>query len=182
VEGRAHTVKVAIGSINPTKVEAARRAVSQVWPEAEVIPVAVASGVSEQPMSDEETIQGAINRARAARAAVDAEIGMGVEGGVEETAFGMFVGGWAAVVHRDGRTGIGAGGRLQLPDQVARQIRNGGELGPAMDRLSGLQNVKHHQGAIGIFTGGLVTRTEALERSLVYALARFIATDYYSEE
>jgi non-canonical (house-cleaning) NTP pyrophosphatase len=51
-----------------------------------------------------------------------------------------------------------------------------------MDQLSGLQNVKHHQGAIGIFTGGLVTRTEALERSLVYALARFIATDYYNKE
>jgi inosine/xanthosine triphosphatase len=93
----------------------------------------------------------------------------------------MFVGGWAAVVDRNGTIGIGSGGQLQLPEQVAQAIRSGSELGPAMDQLSGLQNVKHYQGVIGIFTGGLVTRTEALERSPVYALARFITPDYYGD-
>ena len=39
------------------------------------------SGVSPQPFSDEETIQGAINRARAAVKETGADIGIGLEGG-----------------------------------------------------------------------------------------------------
>jgi inosine/xanthosine triphosphatase len=145
-----------------------------------VTAVAVPSGVRNQPLSDEETVRGALNRAQAALAASGADVAVGVEGGVQDTPFGMFVGGWAAVVDRHGAIGIGAGGRVQLPEAIAEQIRDGAELGPAMDRFSGLQNVKHSQGAIGIFTAGLVSRTEALELAIVYALARFIAPENYT--
>jgi len=175
-------MKIAIGSTNPTKVEAARRATAKVWPEGEVVAVAVPSGVGEQPLSDDETIRGAVNRARNALAAVDgAQIGMGVEGGVHDTPHGMFVGGWAAVVDRDGCLGIGGGGRVLLPETIARRIRAGEELGPVMDDFSGRRNVKHSEGAIGIFTAGLVERTGALEIALTYALARFITPENYAE-
>ena len=173
-------MKIAIGSTNPTKVEAARRAAAKVWPEGEVVAVAIPSGVGEQPMSDDETIRGAVNRARAALAAVDdAQIGMGVEGGVQDTPHGLFVGGWAAVVDRNGCLGIGAGGRVLLPESIATRIRRGEELGPVMDDFSGRRNVKHEEGAIGIFTAGLIERTAALEIALTYALARFITPENY---
>ncbi|MCL4831942.1 MAG: inosine/xanthosine triphosphatase [Caldilineaceae bacterium] len=176
-------MKIAIGSTNPTKVEAACRAAAKVWPQGEVVAVAVPSGVAEQPMSDDETIRGAVNRARKALAAVDGvQIGMGVEGGVQDTPHGMFVGGWAAVVDRDGCLGIGAGGRVLLPESIARRIRAGEELGPVMDDFSGRRNVKHGEGAIGIFTNGLIERTAALEIALTYALARFITPENYREE
>ena len=175
-------MKIAVGSINPTKVEAARRAAAKVWPGCAVVPVAVPSGVGEQPLSDDETIRGAMNRARNALAAVDgASIGMGVEGGVQDTPYGMFVGGWAAVVDRDGGLGIGAGGRVLLPEAIARRIRAGEELGPVMDDFSGRRNVKHGEGAIGVFTNGLIERTEALEIALTYALARFITPENYAD-
>ncbi len=172
-------ITVAIGSTNPAKVAAAERAARRVWPGMDIIAVAVPSGVREQPLSDDETVRGAINRATAAQAITVADFGIGVEGGVQDTPFGMFVGGWAAVIDRHGTIGIGAGGRVQLPLHIAEQIRNGAELGPAMDRFSGRENVKHNLGAIGIFTGGLVHRTEALEMAIVYALARFIAPGNY---
>ena len=176
-------MKIAIGSTNPTKVEAACRAAAKVWPQGEVVAVAVPSGVAEQPMSDDETIRGAVNRARKALAAVDGvQIGMGVEGGVQDTPHGMFVGGWAAVVDREGCLGIGAGGRVLLPESIARRIRAGEELGPVMDDFSGRRNVKHGEGAIGIFTNGLIERTAALEIALTYALARFITPENYREE
>lgn len=174
---------VAIGSTNPTKVEAARRAAAKVWPDCRVIPAPVVSGVGEQPMSDDETIRGAVNRARAALAAVDgASIGMGVEGGVQDTPHGLFVGGWAAVVDRDGCLGIGAGGRVLLPVAIAQRIRAGEELGPVMDDFSGRRNIKHGEGAIGVFTAGLIERTAALEVALTYALARFITPENYTEK
>lgn len=175
-------MKIAVGSTNPTKVAAARRAAAKVWPGGAVIPVAVPSGVSEQPLSDDETIRGAVNRARNALAAVEgAQIGMGVEGGVQETPHGMFVGGWAAVVDRDGCLGIGAGGRVLLPEAIARRIRAGEELGPVMDDFSGRRNVKHSEGAIGVFTNGLIERTAALEIAFTYALARFITPENYAD-
>ena len=175
-------MKIAVGSTNPTKVEAARRAAAKVWPGCAVVAVAVPSGVGEQPMSDDETIHGAVNRARNALAAVDgAQIGMGVEGGVHDTDHGMFVTGWAAVVDRNGTLGIGAGGRLLLPETLARRIRAGEELGPVMDEMSGRRNVKHGEGVIGIFTNGLIERTAALEIALTYALARFITPENYRE-
>lgn len=175
-------MKIAVGSTNPTKVAAARRAAAKVWPEGEVVAVAVPSGVGEQPLSDDETIRGAVNRARNALAALDdALFGMGVEGGVQDTSHGMFVGGWAAVVDRNGSLGIGAGGRVLLPESIARRIRAGEELGPVMDDFSGRRNIKQRAGAIGIFTAGLIERTAALEIALTYALARFITPENYEE-
>ncbi|MBX2998387.1 MAG: inosine/xanthosine triphosphatase [Caldilineaceae bacterium] len=172
-------MKIAIGSTNPTKIQAAERAARKVWPQAQIVAAEVASGVAAQPMNDEETIRGAINRAKAALLAADAEIGMGVEGGIEDTPFGMFTTGWGAVVDRKGRLGIGGGGSVLLPESIAERLRAGEELGPEMDRFSGLKNVRQNQGAIGIFTDGLVSRSEALEVALTYALARFICPDYY---
>ncbi|MEO7963075.1 MAG: DUF84 family protein, partial [Gemmatimonadaceae bacterium] len=44
--------------------------------------VAVPSGVPDQPWGDDETIRGARNRTVAARVALDADLGVGIEGGV----------------------------------------------------------------------------------------------------
>ena len=71
-------MKIAVGSTNPVKVEAVRQTISRIWSEAEIIPIAVPSGVSEMPMSDEETRTGARNRALAARDALG--LGQPVEG------------------------------------------------------------------------------------------------------
>ena len=56
-------MKIAIGTKNPTKVNAVKKVFGDTFTYVEV---AVQSGVSPQPFSDEETIQGAVNRARAA--------------------------------------------------------------------------------------------------------------------
>ena len=172
-------MKIAIGSLNPTKVDAARRAGRRVWPHAEFVCVAVPSGVPEQPMNDEQTIEGARNRAQAALLATDAHIGVGVEGGVHDSPLGMFATGWAVVVDRNGMLSIGGGGRLPLPESIAAQIRAGGELGPVMDEFAGGSNLKHSLGAVGILTNGLINRSEALEVAVTYALTKFIRPDYY---
>lgn len=52
-----------VGSTNPVKINATKRAVAKVWPKATVEGIEVDSGVAVQPMSDEETRQGSSNRA-----------------------------------------------------------------------------------------------------------------------
>jgi non-canonical (house-cleaning) NTP pyrophosphatase len=67
--------------------------------DATVEPVAVDSGVSEQPSGIEETVTGVETRARRAHATTDAEFGVGIEGGVAEFdgTPGLFLVMWAAV-------------------------------------------------------------------------------------
>jgi non-canonical (house-cleaning) NTP pyrophosphatase len=66
-----------------------------------------------------------------------------------------------------------------LPAAVAKLVREGMELGHAMDRLTGEQNTKHRQGAVGILTAGLVDRQAAYEVILTYALARFLTPEFW---
>ncbi|HBF73413.1 MAG TPA: non-canonical purine NTP phosphatase, partial [Alteromonas australica] len=55
-----------VGSQNPVKVNAALETLSDTLDEAfEVEGISVPSGVSEQPMTEEETREGAINRVKA---------------------------------------------------------------------------------------------------------------------
>jgi inosine/xanthosine triphosphatase len=170
---------IAVGSTNPIKIAAVQAVVGRVWPAATVTGVAVDPGVPVQPLTDEEAIAGATNRARLALATMYADLGVGVEGNTVDTAHGMYTTAWVVAMARDGTVGIGGGGRLPLPGAVAQAIRAGRELGPLMDEVVGQRNTKQKQGAVGILTAGLVTRQQALEVAVTYALARLIAPEYY---
>ena len=167
---------VAVGSKNPVKVAAVRSVLNRIATSARVEAVSVASTVRDQPFGDEETIRGALARARAAREALGGELGVGIEGGVVESADGLRTCAWAVVVDASGRQGVGGSLAMLLPTAVARFIREEGlELGEAMDRLTGERNTKHRQGAVGILTAGLVDRQAAYEVILTYALAPFLS-------
>ncbi len=161
---------VAVGSLNPVKVAAARTAVQRLFPAAEVRGVAAASGVPDQPWGDDETIRGAVARARAAREALGADWGIGIEGGVVDAGDAVQTCAWVAIVARDGRQGIGGSLSLTLPDAIGALVRGGMELGHAMDAVTGEHNVKQNAGAVGILTRGLVTRQQAYETLVAYAM------------
>lgn len=173
--------QVVVGTTNPAKLAAVRSAVQRIWPNATVTGIHVDSGVRAQPLSDEEAILGATNRARLALQTGGADLGVGVEGNTVELAPGMFSTAWVVVVDADGAHGLGSSGRFLLPEPVAQAVRQGGELGPLMDEFTGEQNTKHKQGAVGILTNNLITRTAALETAVIFALTRFINPGYYRE-
>ena len=167
--------RIAVGSKNPVKIGAAQAVLARIAPEATVEGVAVPSGVSDQPWGDEETIRGALARAHAARVALDADWGIGIEGGViDDGGTRVRTCAWAAIVGRDGREGVGGSLSLELPPRVGALVRDGMELGHAMDAVTGQQNVKHGVGAVGILTAGLVTRQGAYETLVAYALVPFL--------
>ena len=164
--------RVVVGSTNPVKVGAARAVLQRLAPGVEVVGRAVPSGVPDQPWGDDETIRGALARARGACATNDAELGVGIEGGVVAMGGGSVrTCAWAAVVTRDGREGVGGSLAMQLPEEVAALVRGGLELGHAMDRVTGAHDVKRGAGAVGILTAGLVNRQSAYEVLVAYALA-----------
>lgn len=176
-----HSVRlIAVGSTNPVKCGAVRAVFAPLAPDARIEGVSVASTVSDQPFGDDETIRGALARAAAARDALGAELGVGIEGGVVEERDGtMRTCAWAAIVDASGKHGVGGSLAMPLPDAVARTIRGGVELGHAMDRLIGEHDTKRGKGAVGILTGGLVDRQRAYEVLVAYALAPFLSPEYY---
>ncbi len=176
-----HVPRIAVGSRNPVKVSAVTAVVRHFAPAASVEGVAVASGVPDQPFGDDETMRGAATRARAAREALDADIGVGLEGGVVEAGDGQMRScAWAAVSLRDGRAFVGGSLAMPLPPAVAALVRDGMELGHAMDTLTGARDTKHGAGAVGILTRGMIDRQQAYEVLVTYALAPVIASEYWA--
>lgn len=162
-----------MGSTNAAKVGPARRLLHRLFPGCRVVAVSVPSGVRPQPLSLEETRQGAVNRARLALERVAAAgWGVGVEGGVDFDAAGQP---WlvtvAAVVDRQGRVSTGEGLRLLLPPAFADPLRDGQELADLVDRAFGVRGARIHPGAIGYLTRGMVTRRQLVAFALAAAMA-----------
>jgi inosine/xanthosine triphosphatase len=178
----ADITRVVVGSTNPVKIAAVRAVLDRSGSTARVDGLAVASGVSEQPIGDAETIRGATQRARAALEATGADLAVGLEGGVVEESGAMRTCAWASVVARDGRVGVGGSLAMSLPPRVAALVRAGVELGHAMDRITGANDTKRGAGAVGILTAGLVDRQRAYEALVTYALAPFLSPDQYADE
>lgn len=176
--------RVVVGSANPVKIEAARRAFARALPAepVEVEGLPVASGVPDQPRGRAETRAGARNRAEAAGARrPEADFWTGIEGGVLEEDGGMYA--FARVAVRSGRgTGESSSGLFRLPDAVARRVREGRELGAADDEVFGTEGSKREQGAVGLLTGGAVDRTELYAQAVCLALVRFVHPELYGEE
>jgi inosine/xanthosine triphosphatase len=199
-------MNVGVGSGNPVKVEATRRALPSEHDEfgrdAVVESEPVPSGVSEQPRGHGETRRGAVNRAVAvlderSEDGHEYDLGVGIEGGVtdeygavETDRASATTGGetiavgtelslimWAAVTDGE-RTGVGAGPTIPLPATVATRVREGAELGPVMDDVLGQSGVATDQGAAGAVTGRRVDRTSALESAVASALAPFVTELY----
>jgi inosine/xanthosine triphosphatase len=172
-------LKIAIGSTNPVKIAACKAILGQAFPTAEFMPLAVESGVSEQPWGDEETRTGALNRAQNALHLTKATYGLGLEGGLKETSAGLMTCAWCAMVNEVGVFGYGGGVNMLLPPAIASLLETKGELGPAMDALINEHNTKQKQGAVGILTNGLSNRQTAYEQLVAMAAAPFV-TGYYN--
>ena len=178
-------MRVAVGSQNPAKVSAVQAAFAKMQMDVEVTGIGTDSGVSEQPFSDEETIHGAVNRARhvfktAQNYGQLLDFGIGLEGGVVETPYGLFVCNWGAVVDRHGNVSIGGGHRVQLPENIARALRQGEELGTVIDRWAGGYDIKKKEGTIGILTNNHITRESMFCDVVICAFSRFLNPDYYT--
>jgi inosine/xanthosine triphosphatase len=172
-------MKLLIASANPVKLQAPQEAFSKVFnTEVVVEGMAVDSGISDQPMSSDETYQGALNRLEAIRETPGYDYYVAIEGGVEDTEHGMECLAWVLIADAKGKIGKGKTGTYILPETVANKLRAGEELGPAMDELHHTENIKQKQGTIGILTGGQITRTSLYTHAVILALIPFIHDAY----
>jgi len=167
--------KIIVASENPVKIQATLEGFKKMFPseEFEIKGISVNPGVKDQPMTDEETRQGAENRASLTmKQYPEADFCVGIEGGVEERSGELGTFAWAVVKSKK-RMGKGKTATFYLPENVAKLIHQGKELGDAMDEIFGRSNSKQKEGAIGILTGGVIDRKALYTPAVVNALIPF---------
>lgn len=174
--------KIIVGSKNPVKIEASLAGFKKMFKEVEfeIVGISVESGVSEQPSSDKETFKGAYRRAlNTKKASSDGDYFVGIEGGVEQNGSEMESFAWLVIISKDGKIGKGKTGTFILPTKVAELINTGMELGEADDIVFNKNNSKQQNGAVGILTNDVITRTTFYTEAIVYALIPFKYPQYY---
>ena len=147
--------------MNKAKVEAATKVIAAQYPEAKIDYTESASGVRAQPIGDEETIEGAVNRATFIGKNHPDAIGIGLEGGVRILGEEMYICNWGAFALPSGEIITAGGAQIRLPNELADEIRKGKELGPVMERYFDAKGLRQKEGAMGIFTAGMITRIES---------------------
>ncbi len=176
-------LKIAVASRNPVKLEAAKEALKVFLKEEYVTTgVAVESCVSDQPMSDAETLTGAMNRVKnAQRQFPGFDFYIGLEGGVERSSSGLMSFAWI-VIDNGEQCGKARTAAFFLPPRVAELVYQGYELGHADDMVFAKQNSKQQNGAIGLLTDDVISRKNLYIPAVQMAFIPFLKSGLYPME
>eukprot|EP00877_Chromochloris_zofingiensis_P010431 jgi/Chrzof1/5641/Cz16g09280.t1 len=173
-----------VTSRNPVKVKAAQAALQRCLLNQQfaVQGVNCCSGVRDQPIGDEETLQGAINRLDAAACQQTADLLISIEGGVEwrNDSSELYCFAWAAVAAPgSGKVSKARSAEFLLPPKLAELVRGGMQLGEADDQL--FQRTKSGQGSgtIGHLTSNVITRQTYYEHAVIMALLPYMNPQLY---
>lgn len=173
--------RVAVGSDNPVKVEATRRAASRLFGAADVRGFAVDSRVAHQPF-ESDTWRGAEARARAALSAwPEADFGVGIEAGLFDVpAIGQTFDVQACVVlDRAERATRGQGAGFAYPRAVVDELRKGRTVGDVISAISGIPEIGKKTGAVGWLSHGHFTRTALTEPAVLMAFLPRLRPELY---
>ena len=185
---------IAVGSTRKPKLAAVREAVDGMSDllaaetSIEIVGVEVESGVNHTPLSCEESMRGARQRAEWLQQVAKQEAKpwnylVGLEGGldsvIENGERRVFLESWAYV--SDGVRGhFGRSGAVELPEALAEEVFvRGRELSIAIDQFAGEAGIRDAQGAWGVLSGNKITRQEAFRVALIAAFAPFFNQPMY---
>jgi non-canonical (house-cleaning) NTP pyrophosphatase len=116
---------------------------------------------------------------------LEAEIYVGLEGGFHsisiEGEWQTFLRGWAYAT--DGKTGcFGSSPSITVPPELVKKVVEGRkELGLVIDEVSGKRDVRSREGAWGVLSRDLITRSMSFEVALIAAFAPFYNAEMYTE-
>ena len=173
--------KIIVGSTNPVKINCTKEAFETAFPddEFEVEGVTAVSEVRDQPMSNDETLLGARNRAKFVKERKEADYWVGIEGGIEEHENLLEAFAWMVILDADGSEGKSRTSSFVLPHEVSLLVRAGMELGQADDQVFNQSHSKQKNGAVGLLTNDLIDRAEYYKQAMILALVPFLKPELY---
>ena len=174
-------IRIGVGNTDPAKIEAVKEAFEACFPGESINAhgVYVPSGVYDQPMTLEETILGAQNRARGAMSLLPAnEFWVGMEGGVHLIGEEPYECGRICVVREELGSAIAMSqaGTFDLPlgKGVYRLLLEGVDLKVALEMLTGHPKQESRRGFQGYVTNDLIGRQQAYVQAVIAALSIFL--------
>lgn len=174
--------KIVVASKNPVKVQSTLAGFQEMFPNETftVEGISIPSQVSDQPMGNEETFQGALNRVEGAKKAMpDADYWVGIEGGnIAHNEHDMEVLAWVIVLDQQGMGKARSAGFF-LPPKVIELVNQGYELGHADDIVFGVGNSKQTSGSTGLLTDNVMNRTRFYVPTVILALIPFKKPELY---
>jgi len=184
---------IALGSDRAAKIMAVRASVARVadidaaWRGVSIVARPVKTDVPSMPLTDGELMIGARQRAQAVRKILleqklSADLYVGLEGGFHsislEGEWRTFLRGWAFVT--DGERGsFGMSPSIEVPNSIVTEVVKGRELGIVIDEVAGMRDVRSKQGAWGVLSRDLLTRSDSFEAALLAAFAPFYNAKLY---
>ncbi|WP_299801677.1 inosine/xanthosine triphosphatase [uncultured Shewanella sp.] len=173
-------ISIIVGSKNPVKVGAAESALATLFPDKQIDcqGVDAPSLVADQPMTEAETKQGAINRVKYCQDNYQADYYMAMEGGVDLFEHGPATFAYIAIAHK-AQVSVGRGAQLPLPMPVYQALTQGQELGHVMDSMFNTVNIKQKGGAIALLTQGHATRQGNYTQAIILAMAPMLHPHLY---
>ncbi|MBU3958205.1 MAG: inosine/xanthosine triphosphatase [Nanoarchaeota archaeon] len=169
-------MKVGIATKNPSKIRAVEEIFKIAFGDVQILPSDADSGVPAQP-KEEQILQGAINRARAALEGND--FGVGIEAGVFEIGGKLCNIGYCVIMDRTGKYSIGSQPIFELPEIFRKELLAGKELGTAADEYFKTKNIKHEGGSIKVLSNSLISRDDLLKDAIKCALVPWISKEIY---
>ena len=165
--------------------------IDSAWRDANVVARAVKTGAPAMPLTDWELMSGARQRALAVRETLveqklDADLYVGLEGGFHSISvdgeWHTFLRGWAFVT--DGaRNSFGMSPSITVPEAIVKDVIGGKrELGIVIDEVAGARDVRSKQGAWGVLSRDLLTRSMSFEAALIAAFAPFYNSELYAQQ
>jgi inosine/xanthosine triphosphatase len=158
---------IVVGSLNHVKVEAVRTVMERIYGYVRITAADVPSEVPPQPF-EEQTRQGAVNRAR--NALGNHDLSVGIEAGVFEMKDGLYDFQYCAVLDKNGKLTVGTGMGFMYPEKIAEEVRSGATVGDAVHTIYGNTDIGKKQGAVGLLSKGLIDRKTLTEQSVTAAM------------
>lgn len=180
---------IAIGTKNQAKIQALQETLEEIrcFDSFEILSFSVSSGVSDQPLSLEETITGAKNRARASFLLPDSapHYGFGIESGLIQapgTRTG-FLNLCVCCIYngKNYNTGFSTGFEVPFPI-LQRVIEEKLDLSQACiaSGISANKKLGEEEGLIGILTKGKINRQEYTKQCIHTALVQIVNHSWYT--
>ncbi len=183
-------MKVNVGSDNPVKVNAVKNAFGKYF-KVKVNSFNVSSGVKEQPLSLNEIIKGAKNRAKKSfmQSGFDKTFGksfcsysVGIESGlIEFPSDSGFMECTVAVIFDGKNYFFGTSPLFEYPEKAVKLLLEGkDDVTTAFAKLFRKKNdLGRKKGAVGELTKGRINRTKFTELAVLMALMKIVGKEFY---
>jgi inosine/xanthosine triphosphatase len=177
-------MRIHVGSMNPVKVDAVKDVILNYsgFSDALVIAKDVSSGVSRQPLSVEEIVRGAVNRARNAFEGCD--YSFGIEAGLMAVPYAKsgLMNICACVIFDGSNQYIGLTPAFEYPSIIIELVKGGLDVDEAFYKagLTGNPRIGYSAGgAVGILTRGRMSRKDLIEYGIMMAMVHIDNKDLY---